>query len=150
MVLNHIRLQLRPPTGGLFFYPWLNEQSDRSPWVAQPILCQNLAVRRINRVELLTIRADRRVVSVAVVGSHLWYGHLNVPPTIGTVINGSIVSPIIHQLNVVWFYCHANFVFDSWTTSKLSTCAMIVMVQGSAIRFERVSCGMSATNLGRN
>jgi hypothetical protein len=29
---------------------------------------------------------------------------------------------------VVWFYCHANFVFDSWTTSKLSTCAMIVMV----------------------
>jgi hypothetical protein len=36
---------------------------DRSPWVAQSVLCQNLAVRRVDRVELLAFRADCRVVS---------------------------------------------------------------------------------------
>jgi len=33
---------------------------------------------------------------------------------------------------VVWSYCRANFVFDSWTTLKLSTCAMIVIIGNSA------------------
>ena len=46
-------------------------------------------------MELLTAGADYHLVSVALVGSHLWHGHLNVPSTIGTAINENIVSPFV-------------------------------------------------------
>jgi len=59
----------------------------RSPRVAQPILYEDCAVCGVNRVELLTVGADRRLVIVALLGRHLvWYEHLNVPSTIGTAI----------------------------------------------------------------
>jgi hypothetical protein len=59
---------------------------ERSPGVAQPVLYEDFTVRRINRVELLTVGTDRRLVSVLLVGGCLWHEGLNVPSTIGTAI----------------------------------------------------------------
>jgi hypothetical protein len=66
----------------LFFCHWISEcgstksvaanrDGQRSPGVAQPVLYEDFAVRRVNRVELLTVGADCRLVSVALVGGHL-------------------------------------------------------------------------------
>ena len=57
-----------------------------SPRVAQPVLYEDFAVRRVNRVELLTVGADCRLVSVPLAGGYLRYERLNVPPAIGTAI----------------------------------------------------------------
>ena len=43
----------------------------RSPGVAQPVPYEDFAVRRVNRVELLTVGADCRLVIVVLVGGYL-------------------------------------------------------------------------------
>jgi hypothetical protein len=56
---------------------------NRSPRVAQLVRCNDFAVQRVYRVELLTVGADPRLVSVAPVGGHFFYERLDVPTTIG-------------------------------------------------------------------